>query len=130
VFTPVTVTGTIVHPDGSPSSGGLTFQLGQMVSGAFVPGGMKDSSTNQQVSPDPVQAVIYQGRVLAPPVGGGGYNALILYAVDDPTTSPTGSVYQVVEQLTSGGIAPWTFSLSRLAAGGTVDLATLRPVPA
>ena len=131
MFTPITVVGKIVHADGAAASGGLRFQLSEpVVGGGWQPAGMLDSATGQFVSPDPVQGVIFDGQLLRPPSGGGPYTPLVLYANDDPTTTPVGTVYVVTEQLTAGGIPPWPLTLSHTAAGGTVNLSAQRPVPA
>lgn len=129
MFTPITVTGNLVNPDGSPASGGMKFQLSQYVNGVWVPCGMTDSSSGEVVSAAPIQAVWYQGKLLVSPQGGGGYLPLVLLATDDSTTLPTGLEYVVTEQLTAGGLDPWTFALPHTTPGGTLNIGTVRPTP-
>jgi hypothetical protein len=130
VLTLITVTGSLVNPDGSLPSGAMLFQL---TNGAGVPTGMEDSSTHELVVPALITGIVYQGRLLWNSPGGGGYNPLVMYAVDDSTTLPTALVYTVTEKLAlPAGVAqlgPWQFTPSHTAAGGTVDIGTQRPVP-
>lgn len=131
MLTPITVTGTLINPDGSVGSGGMSFQLSTLVAGLWVPTGMADSSSGQIVEPTPVQAVVYQGKLLVSPAGGGPYRPLTLLAVDDPTTVPGAGVlaYTVTEQLVSGSLPAWQFRPSHSAVGLTVDISSQRPVP-
>ena len=109
----------------------MTFQLSTLVNAVWTPTGMEDTSTGEIVVPDLIQAVIFQGKLLVSPKGGGGYQPLVLLAVDDLTTVPAGGVlaYTVTEQLTSGSLSPWQFKPSHSAVGGTVDISTQRPTP-
>lgn len=109
----------------------MVFQLSSLVNALWVPTGMTDSSTGEIVVPDPIQAVVYQGKLLVSPKAGGGYTPLVLLAVDDPTTLPSGGVlaYTVTEQLTTGSLPAWQFRPSHSAVGGTVDISTQRPTP-
>jgi hypothetical protein len=129
MFTPITITGDLVNPDGSLASGAFRFQLSQQVNGIWVPCGMTDSSTGEVVSAAPIQTVWYQGKLLVSPQGGGGYQPVVLLATDDPTTLPTGLEYVVTEQLTAGSLPAWNFVLPHATSGGTLNIGTVRPTP-
>lgn len=109
----------------------MTFQLSTLLAGVWTPTGMTDSSTGQIVEPTPIQAVVFNGKLLISPRGGGGYQPVTLLAVDDTTTLPAGGVlaYTVTEQLVAGSLAPWQFKPSHSAVGATVDISTQRPTP-
>lgn len=110
-FTPITVTGSWRKPgpDGGeqPSSGQVTFQLYQALS--------DDDAT-----------ILPRTRVVVP-LNDAGDISVILAATDDPTTTPAGVPYEVVE-LVDKVQRRYFVEIPHAAAGGTVDLATLQPM--
>jgi len=99
-----TVVGTYKAPDGTNVAGSVRF-----VPSATV----YDSSGNVIVPPTPITAVLASGAL-----------SVSLLVTDDPTTNPTGWVWQVTE-LFAGG-REWEFQLPS-ASAATVNLADLAP---
>lgn len=127
-LTPVTITfggpgELVINDDGSPASGGVQFTL--MLAG--VPVSVTDSSSGETVLPKPVMAVVNNGELLSSPVGGGGYQPVTLIANDDAGTLPVGTYYLVHEELTTGNVADWQFTVHAAAPGGTQSLTSQRP---
>jgi hypothetical protein len=124
-ITPITITGgPINNPDGTPASGSFTFQL--VLAGVAT--GMANGT--ELVSPTTLVAVVYNGQLLTPPIGGGGYEPVELLANDDPGTTPTGTQYLVTEALSSGvNIDPWLLTVYHSSVGGTLDISSQRPTP-
>jgi hypothetical protein len=133
VITPITITGNLGNPDGSLPSGGMMFQLSQLVNGIYVPTGIEDSGTGEIIVPQVVAGIVSQGKLLWNSPGGGGYNPLVLLANDDSTTLPVGTVYLVTEKLAvpMGGVqvGPWPLTVHHNATNGTLDISSQRPVP-
>jgi hypothetical protein len=129
VITPVTITGTFTNPDGSPTSGAIMFQL---VDASGNPSGMVDSVTGQMVVPMVAAGIVHNGKLLWNAPGGGGYLPLVLLANDNATTLPTGTMYQVTENLAvppSEQVAPWQLIVHSAVLNATIDVSTQRPIP-
>jgi hypothetical protein len=120
VITPIVVTWNAVNPDGSVATGAMRFTLTS---------GMEDSGTGEAVLPTPIVGQVHQGQLLANPVGGGGYEPLVLLANDDSTTVPAMVTYTVHEELVAGSLPDWQLTVHHAAAAGTMDLSTQRPTP-
>lgn len=110
-FTPITVTGSWRKPgpDGGelPSSGQVTFQLYQALS-------------------DDSETILPRSRVVVQ-LDDAGDISVILAATTDPTTTPAGVPYEVVE-LVDKVQRRYFVEIPHDAPGGTVDLATLQPM--
>jgi hypothetical protein len=130
MLTPITITfatgaAPVVNADGSLATGGMIFTL----SLAGAPVSLEDSSTGETVLPTPIAAAVYQGHLLANPVGAGGYRPLVLLANDDPTSLPVATYYNVHEALAAGNEVDWELVVHHDAAGATQSLAAQRPTP-
>jgi hypothetical protein len=122
MITPVTITGSLSYPDGSKANGSFTFVL--TLDGE--PSGMVNGT--EMIAPLTIIGTWNDGELMISPVGGGPYEPLMLLAVDDPGTTPTGLVYTVTEQLGSGlGLPPWPLTVSHTSP--TLDISSQRPVP-
>lgn len=110
-FTPITVTGSWkkAGPDGGtvPSSGQVTFQLYQALS-------------------DATSTILPRTKVVVP-LSETGEISVELAATNDPDTTPTGGLYEVVE-LVDKEQRRYYVEIPYDAPGGTIDLATLQPM--
>lgn len=97
-----TVTGTYTKPDGSPERGKLLFSPSVVI-----------HSTDEVILPNPSHVKLDSN----------GQFSITLECTTDPSWSPSGWTWKVVERIEGGR----TFYFE-LPAGGTVDLATLNPL--
>lgn len=97
-----TVTGTYTKPDGSPERGKLLFSPSVVI-----------HSTDEVILPNPSHVKLDSN----------GQFSITLECTTDPSWSPSGWTWKVVERIKGGR----TFYFE-LPAGGTVDLATLNPL--
>lgn len=106
-FTSITVSGTFQNEDGTAAAGTLQFQLSApMVNADLV------------IEPVPVTVTLNsQGKFSLP-----------LKANDDPTTTPQGTTYTVIERITSSSNREYSIVVPHTAPGAAVDLSTLMPV--
>jgi len=112
-FTPVTITGTFVNPDGTPANGTVTATLLTE---------LQNGTTT--LSPRPITGVLIAGGLLKLSTGA----PMVLDANDDVGTTPTNSYYTF--RITLDGAPSTTFSavVSHSAPGGTVDISALVPL--
>lgn len=101
-----TVTGTYQRLDGSPASGGVTFEPNAALSAG---------SSDVMVPATPVTATLVNGAF-----------TVTLVCTDNAGVSPTGWAYTVVERIT--GADRRTYTISVPAGGSALDLADVTPL--
>lgn len=104
--TVITVTGQFQNQDGTAAAGTLQFQLTAPISNGGV-----------TVYPVPISVTL----------NGSGTFSVPLPANDDTATTPAGSMYTVIERITSTSNREYTIVVPHAASGGTVTLASLMP---
>lgn len=105
-FTTVTVTAQYGASEPTPESGKVTFTRSEVIN---------DPTTGLIVAPVPVVAELDATGSIAVP----------LLANNDPTTTPIGSTYEVLEQIDGAPERSYTIVVPYTAPGGTVSLVAL-----
>ena len=109
-FTSITVTGSYKKADGTTAaSGNVTF---------LATNTMTDSSNNNIVAPTLVTGTL----------NGSGAISVTLTATDDTTTQPTGTTYEVTENIDEAGQNKYNIEVPYNSSGSTLDLADITPV--
>ena len=109
-FTTITVTASYKKADGTTAaSGNVTF---------LATNPMTDSSNNSIVAPTLVTGTL----------NGSGAISVSLTATDNTTTQPTGTTYEVTENIDEAGQVKYNISVPFNSTGGTMDLADVTPV--
>tara|TARA_Y100000004_G_scaffold100752_1_gene112929 strand:- start:36 stop:626 length:591 start_codon:yes stop_codon:yes gene_type:complete len=108
-FTSITVTGTYKKADGTtPASGNVTF---------LATNPMTDSSNNQIVSPTLVTGIL----------NGSGAFSVTLTATTDTTTQPSGTTYEVTENIDEAFQVKYNIAVPHDSVDGTLDVADVTP---
>lgn len=101
-WTPVTVTGTYIHPDGSFATGTVTFTSEPY---------LRDPALDLIVVPQPVQVTL----------NGSGHFSTTLMSTDDPDIDPT--FYYTVTEVIGGKTTSFPLIVPKDTIGGVLDLA-------
>lgn len=108
-FTSITVTGTYKKADGTtPASGNVTF---------LATNPMTDASNNQIVAPTLVTGIL----------NGSGAFSVTLTATTDTTTQPSGTTYEVTENIDEAFQVKYNIAVPHDSVGGTLDVADVTP---
>ena len=108
-FTTITVTGTYKKADGTtPASGNVTF---------LATNPMTDASNNQIVAPTLVTGIL----------NGSGVFSVTLTATTDTTTQPSGTTYEVTENIDEAFQVKYNIAVPHDSQGGTLDVADVTP---
>jgi len=108
-FTTITVTGSYTKADGTTAaSGNVTF---------LATNPMTDSSNNAIVSPTLVTGTLNNA----------GTFSVSLTATNDSTTSPSGTTYEVTENIDEAGQVKYNISVPYNSASSTLNLADVTP---
>ena len=109
-FTTITVTASYKKADGTTAaSGNVTF---------LATNTMTDSSNNNIVAPTLVTGTLNNSGAIS----------VTLTATDDTTTQPTGTTYEVTENIDEAGQNKYNIEVPYNSTGGTLDLADITPV--
>lgn len=109
-FTSITVTGSYKKADGTTAaSGNVTF---------LATNTMTDSSNNNIVAPTLVTGTLNNSGAIS----------VTLTATDDTTTQPTGTTYEVTENIDEAGQNKYNIEVPYNSSGSTLDLADITPV--
>lgn len=101
-WTPITVTGTYIHPDGSFATGTVTFTSEPY---------LRDPDLDLIVVPQPVQVTL----------NGSGHFTTTLMATDDPDIDP--SFFYTVTEVIGGKTTSFALEVPKDTIGGVMDLA-------
>ena len=108
-FTSITVTGTYKKADGTtPASGNVTF---------LATNPMTDASNNQIVAPTLVTGIL----------NGSGAFSVTLTATTDTTTQPSGTTYEVTENIDEAFQVKYNIAVPHDSVDGTLDVADVTP---